>query len=182
MSEGEDMSIWDKMNQFFKPTKVPAPSTNKDVADKMSDFSQVLAESNIIVELEVSSRNQLLKYLANLTHKVDPQVDSEAIYGKFLMREQAATTELGDGIAMPHVQDPSIGRLTMMIIKLKQPIKWTEHIQIDTVLSFLIPDSEPGFQHISYQASVARLLMQKKFQRELQHAQTPQQIYSLFVE
>jgi len=122
------MSLWQKFADFFNPNNSQSIKTNDArvngaPADPMSDFSQVLDSQNIVVNLKLANRNEVLKYLANLIKKKSPDVDSEALYGEFLVRESIAATNLGDGVAVPHIQDKSVSKLTMLILKLDHPVK-----------------------------------------------------------
>lgn len=177
------MSIWQKMSDFLTGSQNSSISntTQQQKPLPMSDFGKVLKEENITLNVAVKSRNELLKYLSNYSHQLDKNIDTQSVYGKFIVREQETTTELGNGLVMPHVQDPSVKHLMMLVVKLEQPISWTATSQIDTAIAFLIPDPEADYQHVSYLASVARLLLQKDFYKHLQHAKNSLQILELFV-
>ncbi|WP_338214865.1 PTS sugar transporter subunit IIA [Companilactobacillus muriivasis] len=176
------MSIWQKISDFLTPdSSRPINDPNVKQQDQMSDFSQILDVKNIVVDVQVKSRNELLKYLATLAHADDANVDIEALYGKYLVRENDASTDLGDGVAMPHAQDESVSKLTMFVVKLAQPIEWKKGVEIQTVISLVIPDPEKNYAHIPYMSSVARLLLKKGFVPALNRATTPEKISKLFI-
>lgn len=181
------MSLWQKIGNFLNPSSESQSIRTNDQnvtgpqKDPMSDFSQVLKIENIAVDVDVKSRDELLKYLSKLAQTTDNNVDSEAIYGKYLVRENDAATDLGDKIAVPHAQDKSVKSLTMLIVKLKQPIIWDKDSQVQTVLSLVIPDPEKNYQHVPYLSSIARLLLKNGFLHALNRAKTPEEILKLFV-
>lgn len=176
------MSIWQKISDFLTPdSSRPINDPNVKQQDQMSDFSQVLDVKNIVVDVQVKSRNELLKYLATLAYASDSKVDIEALYGKYLVRESDASTDLGAGVAMPHAQDESVSKLTMLVVKLAQPIEWKKGVEVQTVISLVIPDPEKNFAHVPYMSSIARLLLKKGFVPALNRANTPEKISKLFI-
>ncbi|MFC6176135.1 PTS sugar transporter subunit IIA [Companilactobacillus huachuanensis] len=176
------MSIWKKISDFLTPdSNRPTNDPNVTRQDQMSDFSRVLDVKNIVVDVQVKSRNELLKYLATLAHTNDSKIDVEALYGKYLVRESDASTDLGDGIAMPHAQDESVSKLTMLVVKLAQPIVWSEGAEVQTVISLVIPDPEKNYAHVPYMSSIARLLFKKGFISALNRTMAPEKISQLFI-
>lgn len=180
------MSFWQKVGDFLNPSSSSQTIRTNDQnvtgpqKDPMSDFSQILDVKNIVVDVDVKSRDELLKYLSNLAQTNDKSIDAEAIYGKYLVRENDAATDLGDGIAVPHAQDKSVASLTMLIVKLKQPIIWDKNNSVQTVISLLIPDPEKNYQHVPYLSTVARLLLKKGFLHSLARAKTSDEIKKIF--
>jgi len=194
MSETKE-SFWHKLRNLFKntneatkPKRTVVVVTNdsnvpnqKPRVYKLSDFSKVLTEKDVAIGVDIASKPELLKYLADFAKKSDSNLDSEAIYGEYLLREQQCPTDLGDGIAIPHVQTASVKKLTMLVVKLNHPIAWTDTINVDIVLSFLVPDPEKDYQHVPYLASVARLLLKKDFLKKLRLAQNESEVVNLFI-
>lgn len=186
------MSFWQKLKDAFYGPNQPDKqqyiiSTNdsnvpnqKPRIDAMSDFSHVLSVEDIAVDVDVDTSAEALKYLSNLAEKLDPNLDAETIYGQFLLREKESATDLGDGVAIPHAKLESVSNLKMFVIKLSQPIVWDEENQVDTVIAFLIPDPERGYQHVSYLSTVSRLLLKKDFRISLQKAKNSASILKLF--
>lgn len=186
------MSVWQNLkNAFMNPNssdkqkQVVVVTNDENVPgqkriDEMSDLTQVFQVENIAMDVVADSQAAALKYLAGFAQKLFPSLDQETLYGKYLLRERQATTELGAGVAIPHVQDSSINQLTMLVVKLKNPIKWTKNEEVNVLISFLIPDPEKDYQHLSYFSTIARLLMQKNFVHKLSKAKNNEQIIDLF--
>jgi len=193
MSEA-NVSWWHKLRNLFKndsdtakPQRTVVVVTNdsnvpnqKPRVYKLSDFSKVLQIENVKIGLDASSRTEVLRYLADMAKKTAPEIDSETIYGEYLLREQQCPTNLGDGVAIPHIQTESVKKLTMLIVKLTHPIKWTKDTEVDVVISFLVPDPEKDYQHVPYLASVARLLLKPEFLKRLKLTQTESSLVNIF--
>ena len=193
MKRDENMSFWKKFGDFLKgtsdqkddPTVVVVTNdenvpSQKPRVDKMYDLSTILQPENVATQVKASSKNEVLKYLADLAQKNDADLDAESVYGKLLLREQSCPTDIGDDIALPHIQDESLKELTMLVIKLNESVKWNHHRPVNIVIALLGPDPEPDYQHVRYLSTIARLLMKHDFLKELRKATTKAEIVQLF--
>ena len=147
-----------------------------------NDLSEILNEDNIALDVKVSSRDELLQYLANFSKKLNYTTDPDAVYKKYLAREAESSTGMEKGIAIPHAQDKSIQGSAMLIAKLAKPIEWKtfDNQPVDIVISFLIPDEDNGSNHLEYLSSTSKLLMHEDFVESLRNAKTKAEILNLF--
>ncbi|MBA1393292.1 PTS fructose transporter subunit IIABC, partial [Lactobacillus sp. XV13L] len=141
----------------------------------------ILALRNIVVDVDVASRDDALKYLADLAVKNSLASDREQVLTAYLKREEESTTGMTDGFAIPHAQSPAIANSAMLVLKLKHPVDWNslDGQKIDTVISFLIPQVDSD-EHLKYLSNTAKLLTHQDFIAELRAAKTPQAIMALF--
>jgi len=188
-------TFWDNIKKMFERVDLPTKQTpiltnnvhdqsNRERAkvDETSDFTHVLKEKNIKLDLEVSSQNELLKYLVDSAKTLDPMIDSEKIYGKYLLREQQDSTNLSDGIALPHIQDESINQITMLIVRLDKPIKWdSDRQEVSLIISLLTPLPDDKFEHVKYLASISQILLSKENLYVLKKSESKVDILNLFV-
>lgn len=159
-------------------------ATNPTTAEATTDdqeLAQILTVKNVKTAVEVSSRDELLKYLANLAVKNGYSTDAKAVYQKYLAREKAGSTGMERGIAIPHAQDASIKNSAMLVVKLQKPITWQTFDQqpVDTIISFLIPEQDQG-NHLKYLSATSKLLMHEQFVTQLKQTNEPTAIYQLF--
>ncbi|KRK83002.1 PTS sugar transporter subunit IIA [Companilactobacillus bobalius] len=184
-------SLWNQLrNAFSKKEKDNNTILTNDINDpqnkvrskeeETSDFSQILKSQNVRVDVSASSEDELLHYLAQFACEKQSGLDEEKIYGQFLLREQQVSTNLGDGIVLPHIIDDSVKELTMLVIKLNNPIMWDDE-KIDMAISLLIPKTEPNFLHVKYLASISLLLLKPNFRYALNEATSPEQITDMFI-
>ena len=171
------MSFWKKFEKFLNPNVESKKSTNSNVkpahVDQLTDFSTVLNLEDIEINAVAESKNALLKALADKT------TDPETVYGKLLFREKASSTEVGNGVALPHMQDKSIPKLRVIILRLEKPIKWQQG-GINLVIAVFIPEKETHFEHVTCLATICRHLLQKGFLRAMRNARSKEDIYKLF--
>jgi len=178
-------SFWVKFRNFFTGSvKNENNQTNyskrNEKIDQIKNFNQILQTDNIVLQVEVSSKNELLKYLSDLAVENKVAIDSELLYGKYLLRERSSSTALGDGVSLPHIQDASIKRTTMMVVKLANPIEWDSNEKIDVVISLLTSDSEVKFEHVTYLATISKLLLNSTFSQSLKSIQDKDDLLKLF--
>ena len=164
-----------------------APSVD-DTSDQQAeskvetfDPSDILDLQNIKVGVDVASRKDALKYLADFAVKNNLANDSEAVYNSYVKREKEGSTGMTDGFAIPHAQSAAIAKSSMIVLKLKQPIDWQslDGKKIDTVISFLIPQVDSN-AHLQYLSNTAKLLTHADFIAKLKAANTPAEIQDLF--
>ena len=164
-----------------------APSVD-DTSDQQAeskeetfDPSDILDLQNIKVGVDVASREDALKYLADFAVKNNLANDSEAVYNSYVKREKEGSTGMTDGFAIPHAQSAAITKSSMIVLKLKQPIDWQslDGKKIDTVISFLIPQVDSN-AHLQYLSNTAKLLTHADFIAKLKAANTPAEIQNLF--
>lgn len=155
-----------------------------DSKSQNNDLSEILNKDNIALNVDVSSRDELLQYLADFSKKLGYSTDSDAVYKKYLAREAQSSTGMEKGIAIPHAQDKTINGSAMLIAKLVKPIDWKtfDNKPVDIVISFLIPDADDGSSHLEYLSSTSKLLMHSEFVDALRKAQTKDEILNLFKE
>lgn len=155
---------------------------NEETETSNNDLGEILNKNNIALNVEVSSRDELLQYLSDFSEKLGYSTDSRAVYKKYLAREAENSTGMEKGIAIPHAQDKSIKGSAMLIAKLAKPVEWKtfDNQPVDIVISFLIPDEDNGSNHLEYLSSTSKLLMHDEFIESLRKAQTKEEILKLF--
>lgn len=152
-------------------------------ADADNGLGDIIDTDNIVLDMTATDRNDALQQLAQLVVKNGIATDADAVYQKYLKREDEGSTGMEQGIAIPHAQDASIKRSAMMVVRLQQPVKWQtfDNQPVDTMISFLIPEHDNG-DHLHYLSNTAKLLTHQSFIKQLKAAHTPMQILTLFKE
>ena len=163
------------------PSVVNVTNQNTEAKTETFEPSDILELRNIQVGVDVTSRNDALKYLADFAVKNKLANDSDAVYDSYLKREKEGSTGMTDGFAIPHAQSAAIAKSSMIVLKLKEPIDWQslDGKKIDIVISFLIPETDSS-AHLQYLSNTAKLLTHEDFIASLKKANTPEEIQALF--
>jgi fructose-specific phosphotransferase system IIC component/fructose-specific phosphotransferase system IIA component/fructose-specific phosphotransferase system IIB component len=151
--------------------------------DADNGLGDIIDTDNIVLDMTATDRNDALQQLAQLVVNNGIATDTDAVYQKYLKREDEGSTGMEQGIAIPHAQDASIKRSAMMVVRLQQPVEWKtfDNQPVDTMISFLIPEHDNG-DHLHYLSNTAKLLTHQSFIKQLKAAHTPMQILTLFKE
>ncbi|MEJ8675194.1 phosphoenolpyruvate--protein phosphotransferase [Chromobacterium amazonense] len=97
------------------------------------------------------------------------------------LREQAYSTGLGHGFAIPHAKSKHVLHPTLCLAKLEQPVDWgaSDGQPVDMVLLIAFNASDAGAEHLKFFSRLARLVMHEDFRRQLREAPDPQQLLTL---
>lgn len=141
----------------------------------------ILTENNIKVSVNVNSRDDALRYLAQLAVTNHLATNADEVYHQYQTRELEGSTGMIDGFAILHAQSNSIEKSAMLVLKLSKPVEWNslDGKKIDTVISFLIPENDSN-DHLQYLSNTAKLLTHADFVAKLKQANTPQAVKLLF--
>lgn len=166
-----------------EPEQMPSAATTEEtkLEAEHHDPGDILAKENIFLDVTAASRDEVLNYLANKAKELNLASNTSAVVTKYLAREDEGSTGMEQGIAIPHAQDESITKSAMLVLKLKQPVKWKtfDDKPVDTIISFLIPEEDSG-NHLQYLSNTAKLLTHQQFIDSLHSANTVDEIYNLF--
>ncbi|KRN28971.1 phosphotransferase system fructose-specific component IIB [Lactobacillus selangorensis] len=163
----------------------PADAKEEDQILKKDEESfdpgNILTKENIELNVTASSRDDVLHQLADLAVKNHLADDADAVYKKYIKREDEGSTGMEQGIAIPHAQDATIHQSAMLVLKLKTPVDWKtfDHKPVDTIISFLIPEKDSG-SHLKYLSNTAKLLTHADFVDALKKADSVNEIMQLF--
>ncbi|MBN7274530.1 PTS fructose transporter subunit IIABC [Ligilactobacillus pobuzihii] len=152
-----------------------------DTFEKKNSPASILNVNNIAFDVNATDRNDALHQLSKFAEDKGLITNSQAVYQKYLQREQEGSTGMEQGIAIPHAQDSSIKSSTMVIFRLKNEVKWKtfDEKPVNTIISFLIPEKDNG-THLNYLSDTAKLLTHQDFIQKLKDANNADEIYDLF--
>ncbi|RMD65492.1 MAG: PTS sugar transporter subunit IIA [Planctomycetota bacterium] len=145
----------------------------------------ILDKSCIKAPLEATDKKGVIEELVQTlveAHKVDEEVAQELCQVVW-EREQARTTGIGHGLAIPHGKSVKLHELLMAIGKPAQPIDFAS---IDNkpvrLVVLLVSPVDRTSDHIQALASVSRLMTNEAFREALYAAPDADSIYRLLEE
>lgn len=137
----------------------------------MNEFEQLLNDSRIVCQLLLESKKLVLERLSELlTHDI-PELDAQEIFDAFITRERLGSTDLGHGVALPHIRHPGVSRPRAAFIQLSKPIEFDpiKHTDVDLIFALLVPD-EAHEMHLQILSQLAKLLHQSECRHLLRNA------------
>jgi PTS system nitrogen regulatory IIA component len=110
-------------------------------------------------------------------------LDAGVVLEALLAREQAGSTGVGAGVAVPHARLEGLDRMRGVFVRLEAPVDYdaVDGQPVDLLFALLAPP-DAGAEHLRALARVARLLRQAELRQQLRHAHTPDAIYALLAQ
>ena len=137
----------------------------------IAQISAWLQPQHILFDVELRDRSSALELAAQticLGHGLDPGPVFRALW----RREQAGSTALGDGFAIPHACIAGIARPTTLFIRARDAIAFEapDGKPVSQLLAILVPEHGAREDHLQLLALVARLFSDRGFRAQLDQA------------
>jgi len=145
------------------------------------DIQNLLPESHILLNLQPQALRQLVHTLAQPLQNDGVLQDIDGFINAILEREARFSTQVADGIAIPHARFENVYRLGLTI-GIAQPggIDFAPNTPGKTKLFFLIstPYHAPE-AHLELMASIVNTIMNPDTVQELLAAKTPAEVIAI---
>ncbi len=143
-------------------------------------FSDLLSSDVVDVQLECSSKEEILLHLIAMLSRSDIIVDREKVQEVIFERERIMSTGVGHGFACPHAKTDAIVDTAAALITLKNPVDFQSLDQqpVSIVVMLLGPAGAVGL-HLRLLSRVSRLMSDADFRRQLLAAGSAGQILEL---
>lgn len=140
---------------------------------------ELLNENLIVIDANYSSRDDVLNAICDLLIAEDRLLDKQLYLKDVYEREEAVPTSLGFSFAIPHAKSDGVKIASLVFIKLKNEINWTETDKVKFVFGIAVPHAQAGVEHLKILSKLARQMMNEDFRNGLNHAKTKQDYLSL---
>ena len=139
-----------------------------------------LAGMDVILDLDVAARKQALEAIAMRMAAVNG-LNSEAVFHALWRREQAASTAIGRGVALPHARVGSIDQPMLLLARTRQPIPFgaPDGQPVSILLTIVVPE-QANDDHLQILALVTERLSSKVLRARLRMATSPAAVRRLF--
>jgi len=110
-------------------------------------------------------------------------VDPAPILRALWRREEAGSTGLGRGVAIPHARIAGISQPLTMLLRLRAPIPFDapDGKPVSLVLVIIVPADDETEQHLQLLARFASLCTDRKFRTRLMEAPAAEEVRHAFV-
>lgn len=138
---------------------------------KISDF---IDTQHIFLDLDLSGKDAVLKFIAATACEKGLVKDEEALYDGLKKREESMSTGVGAGLAFPHTTMPERNEASVMILRLIKPVPFDaiDDQPVDVIFAIIIPESNQT-QHLQILARVSRLCRKPEFLNSVRRKSTP---------
>jgi nitrogen PTS system EIIA component len=145
----------------------------------MNLIAKLLPESNVIIDLDVSSKKRVFEQVG-LLFENNNSVARSQVFESLFAREKLGSTGLGQGIAIPHGRIKGIKEAVGALVRTRQPIPFDapDSQNVSLIFVLLVPDRATD-QHLQILSELAQMFSDKVFREKLLAAPTAAELHRL---
>jgi PTS system nitrogen regulatory IIA component len=124
----------------------------------MSRLNRLLAPTNVVVGMSVTSKKRLFEQLGLLFENLYG-IERSRVFDSLFARERLGSTGLGEGVAIPHGRIKGLREARAAVVRLADPIAFdAPDGQPVSLLVFLLVPEHATEEHLEILSEVAELL------------------------
>lgn len=133
----------------------------------MNLIAKLLPESNVVVDLDVSSKKRVFEQVGLLFENNNSVARSE-VFDSLFAREKLGSTGLGQGIAIPHGRIKGLKEAVGAVVRTRQPIAFDapDGQNVSIIFVLLVPDRATDM-HLQILSELAQMFSEKPFREQL---------------
>lgn len=144
-------------------------------------LSQLFVKEAMMLSLKTTTKQQTLMTLAQNFADIGGVTDVKSYVAALERREAQSTTGVGDEIAIPHAQDKTISKATIIFGRSEEGIEWNSFDGQAAKLIFMIAAPEGGSgEHLQALSKLSSVLMNPEAKTALLAATTPDEVVRVF--
>ncbi|MBW0150316.1 MAG: PTS IIA-like nitrogen regulatory protein PtsN [Phenylobacterium sp.] len=145
-------------------------------------IGDILDRGAIALRVSATDKRQILAHLAELAAR-NFGLEASAVLDALSEREQAGSTGIGHGVAVPHARIEGLDRIRGVFLRVEQPVAFEsiDDQPADLIFALLAPP-EAGTEHLRALARVSRMLRNADLREHLRQARTPDALHALLVQ
>lgn len=142
-------------------------------------ISDILPLSNILIDVKVNSKRQLLQELAEVAAN-SVKADARMVTDSVWERENLGSTGYGGGTAFPHARIDGIEKVTTVFARLTEPTEFdaVDGKPVDLVFLLISPENS-GADHLTALAALSRLLKDQDVCEKLRQARSKEEVFAI---
>ena len=148
----------------------------------MNQISQLLPLTNVIVDLDVSSKKRVFEQ-AGLLFENTNQIARSQVFDSLFAREKLGSTGLGQGVAIPHGRIKGLREAIAALVTMKEAIPFDaldgQPVNIACIL--LVPEKATD-KHLQILSELAQMFSDKQFRESILKCKDAAQIHKLITD
>lgn len=144
----------------------------------------LIDENLVVLDAECKNKTEVIELIASAFSENGKLNDKEDYIKAVYDREAQISTNMGDGIGMPHALDRSVKEVGLAFLRLKDAIVWDEETKENPVkiaFGIAVPESG-GDTHLRIIAKLARKLIYDEFKEKLFQVKDKKELLDLIRE
>jgi PTS system nitrogen regulatory IIA component len=145
----------------------------------MSTLTNLLSSEDICLDMDVSNKLELFDLIGRHMERLYA-LPQEWVARSLVRREQAGSTGLGEGFAIPHARVKELDRMRIAYLRLRKPISYgsADDKPVSDILVLLAP-SQAHEEHLKILADATRLFSSRRFRARLDKCVNPTEVKHL---
>ncbi len=148
----------------------------------MNLISQLLPESNVIINLDVASKKRVFEQ-AGLLFENTVQIARSKVFDSLFAREKLGSTGLGQGVAIPHGRIKGLREAVAALVTMKEAIPFDapdgQPVNIACIL--LVPEKATD-KHLQILSELAQMFSDKQFREKILYSNNATEIHKMIAE
>ncbi|MBL8443248.1 MAG: PTS IIA-like nitrogen regulatory protein PtsN [Zoogloeaceae bacterium] len=146
----------------------------------MSLIANLLPPSNVVIDLEASSKKRVFEQ-AGLLFENQQGIGRSDVFDSLFARERLGSTGLGQGIAIPHGRIKGLKDAAGAFLRLTTPVQFDapDGRPVGMLFVLLVPE-QANEQHLQLLSELAQMFSDSKFRESLLNAPDAASIHTLF--
>jgi PTS system nitrogen regulatory IIA component len=142
---------------------------------------QWLCPQQIELELDVSGRREALRAVSSLIER-SRRLNAPPVFRALWRREQAASTAIGNGLAIPHARITGIADPVTVYVRTKAPVDFAapDRKPVSDLFVILVPAEGPNLEHLQLLALVVQASSDGDFRARLAAASDAEGVRTAF--
>ncbi|PPA04794.1 PTS nitrogen regulatory IIA subunit [Pseudomonas sp. MWU12-2312b] len=146
----------------------------------MSKFDELLNTQDILLGVEATNKPGLFELVGQHMEQTY-QLPRSCVTTSLLRREQAGSTGIGEGVAVPHARLSELDSIHVLYLRPKEFIAFNtpDRKPVSDIIVLLVPAPASPL-HLDLLAEIAHMFSDNKFREELDRCKNEQEIKNLF--
>jgi PTS system nitrogen regulatory IIA component len=151
------------------------------VMSSMSLIAELLPLSNVVIDLDASSKKRVFEQ-AGLLFENNSGIARSVVFDSLFSRERLGSTGLGQGIAIPHGRIKGLKDAAGAFLRLSTPVQFDapDGRPVNMLFVLLVPE-QANEQHLQLLSELAQMFSEPDFREQLLSAADPAAIHKLFI-
>ena len=146
----------------------------------MNQIAQLLPESNILLDIEATSKKRLFEQVGQLFED-RAHIARSIVFDSLFAREKLGSTGLGQGIAIPHGRIKGLDHTLAAFVRPRQPIPFDapDGKPVGQIFVLLVPEQATE-EHLQLLSELAGMFTERSFRDQLAATSDAKGLHRLF--